>query len=201
MSLEVPKNFEELKYSLQNVLPFIATVSLVFFFWYLQNQYFRTYGLNDNRIIFLNLSLLILILFYVFPLKFLFSIILSWITGVNFLREKIADNTIVLSREQFPELIQFFSIGYSLIWLLFYLLYRHAFQQRIQLKLTSYELVLLQADKRDAFVQMGIGTAGFFFALLHLPEWSGFCFLIIPLWLLLNHFLIKRKLHQLGLND
>jgi uncharacterized membrane protein len=81
MSLEVPKTFEELKFSIHHFLPFAATVSLVFFFWYLQNEYFRNYGLNDGKVIFLNLSLLVLILFYAFPLKFLFSILLSWLTA------------------------------------------------------------------------------------------------------------------------
>ena len=66
MSLEVPKTFEELQSSIHHFLPFAATVSLVFFFWYLQNEYFRNYGLNDGLVIFLNLSLLVLILFYAF---------------------------------------------------------------------------------------------------------------------------------------
>lgn len=197
MSLEVPKTFEELQSSIQHFLPFVATVSLVFFFWYLQNEYFRNYGLNDGTVIFLNLSLLVLILFYAFPLKFLFSVLLSWLTGFDYFHEVTVLGKTVLTQEEFPQLILFFSIGYAVIWFIFYLLYRHAYKKRTKLKFSLYETKYLQSQKQDAMVQTGIGLLSILFASLDLPQWSGFCFLLIPIWLLLHHYLFKRTVKKL----
>lgn len=198
MSLEVPKTFEELRSSVQHFLPFAATVSLVFFFWYLQNEYFRNYGLNDGKVIFLNLSLLVLILFYAFPLKFLFSVLLSWLTGIDYFHEMTVLGKTILKEEEFPQLILFFSIGYAVIWVIFYLLYRHAYKNRIKLKLSMYETKYLQSQKQDAMVQMAIGLLSILFALIDLPVWSGFCFLLIPVWLLLHHYLFKRTVKRIA---
>jgi uncharacterized membrane protein len=198
MSLEVPKTFEELKFSIHHFLPFAATVSLVFFFWYLQNEYFRNYGLNDGKVIFLNLSLLVLILFYAFPLKFLFSILLSWLTGFDYFHEITVLGKTVLTEEEFPQLILFFSIGYAVIWFIFYLLYRHAYRNRSKLKFSIYETKYVRSQKQDAMAQMGIGLLSTLFAGMALPMWSGFCFSLIPLWLLLHHYLFKRNVKKIA---
>jgi uncharacterized membrane protein len=198
MSLEVPKTFEELQSSIHHFLPFAATVSLVFFFWYLQNEYFRNYGLNDGVVIFLNLALLVLILFYAFPLKFLFSILLSWLTGFNYFHEVTVLGKTVLTQEEFPQLILFFSIGYAVIWFIFYLLYRHAYRNRNKLKFSTYETKYVQSQTLDAMVQIGIGMLSIFFAWMEQPAWSGFCFLLIPPWLLLHHYLLKRTVKRMG---
>ena len=83
VALEVPQTFSELKLILQGALPFFATVSVLFMFWYQQYIFFRHYALNDLKTILLNLADLALILFYVYPLKFLFSLLLHAWTGIN----------------------------------------------------------------------------------------------------------------------
>src|SRR5690348_17310320 len=62
VSLEVPQTFTELKLILRSFLPFVATVSLVFIFWYQQYRFFRHYGLHDIKVIILNAALLIMVL-------------------------------------------------------------------------------------------------------------------------------------------
>lgn len=196
MSLEVPKTFEELKQIIIQFLPFLVTVSLVFFFWHLQNEYFRNYGLNDGRVLFLNLSLLILILFYAYPLKFLFSVLLGWVFDINYFEEVTRSGKIVLAQQEFPQLILFFSIGYAVIWFIFYLLYKHVYQKRVQPEFNIYELIYLKSQMQDALVQVGIGVVSIFFSLANYPALSGLSFLLIPFWLLLNNYLVKRKLKR-----
>lgn len=201
MSLEVPKTFEELQRIKVQFLPFLATVSLLFFFWHLQNNYFRAYGLNTQRVIILNLALFILILFYVFPLKFLFSVLLGWLTGINYFEETTALGKTILSQQDFPFLILFFSIGYAVIWLVFYCLYAVANANRRMIDLSVYEHQFLFSQKRDAFVQMFIGILSALFAVTGNPQWSGFCFLLIPFWLLLNGYLLKKKVKKLHVHE
>lgn len=194
VSLEVPNTFEELKAVMANFLPFFATVALIFFFWYLQNEYFRNYGLNDGIVIFLNLALLAPILFYAFPLKFLFTILFSWITGFNFFQGDIKKDEPILTPEQFPELIFLFSIGYIAIWLIFFFLYHHAYTKKKTLELNPQETLYLFHQRLDALVQVLIGIFSMLFALLKYPVLSGCCFLMIPLWLIINSLLFKKKL-------
>ncbi|MBK8951484.1 MAG: DUF1211 domain-containing protein [Chitinophagaceae bacterium] len=193
ISLEVPNTFDELKATIHNFIPFFATVALVFFFWYLQNEYFRNYGLNDGKVIFLNLALLALILFYAFPLKFLFTLLLSWFTGISFFSEVSKEGESILTQDQFPELIVFFSIGYAIIWFIFYLLYHHTFQKRKALELNPVETAYLRNQRLDAFVQVLIGVLSMFFSLIGLPLLSGLCFLLLPVWLLVNNYQFKKK--------
>lgn len=197
MSLEVPNTYEELQYTISHFLPFLATVSLVFFFWYLQNQYFRAYGLNTSRVIVLNLALLILILFYAFPLKFLFSLLLSWITGINYFEEAVNQGKTVLLEDDFPKLILFFSIGYALIWFIFHQLYSYAWKHRNKLQLSPAESVVLRFQKQDALVEILIGGVAAFCAMMKWPTVSGFVFLLIPVWLVLQQLIIKRRLKKL----
>ncbi len=194
ISLEVPNTFEELKATIHNFVPFFATVALVFFFWYLQNEYFRNYGLNDGKVVFLNLALLALILFYAFPLKFLFTLLLSWFTGISFFSEVPKEGESILTQEQFPELIVFFSIGYAIIWFIFYLLYHHTFKKRKVLELTAVETAYLSNQRIDALVQVAIGLLSMVFSLLRLPLISGLCFFLLPVWLLVNNHHFKKQL-------
>lgn len=196
MSLEIPASFEALKHTILKFPPFFATVGLVFFFWYLQQKFFRNYGINNNIIIFLNLTLLTIILFYAFPLKYLFSLLLSWIIGKNYLAHNPGEPLPFLSIENFNELIIFFSVGYVIIWLLFYLMYRQASLQKKQLNLSQKESILLSGELRDAMVQILIALTSLFFALIHLPTLSGICFLFIPVWLVANSIIIRIKINR-----
>jgi len=201
MSLEVPKTFSELKHIMLQFFPFLATVSLVFFFWYLQNNYFRSYGLNDGKVILLNLSLLVLLLFYVYPLKFLFSLLLGFVLHINYFEAVTAKGETVILQQEFPALILYFSAGYAVIWLIFYQLYHHVSVQKQKLQLSVFELVVLKSQQRDALVQVMIGIASILFAYGNLPVWSGICFLIIPFWLLLNRMIEHRQLKSIRLKE
>jgi uncharacterized membrane protein len=196
MSLEVPASFEAFRHTILNFPPFLATVAMVFFFWYLQNRFFRSYGLNNGRIIFLNLCLLTIILFYAFPLKYLFALLLSWLAGKNFMPGEHEDGFPLLTIENFNELVIIFSIGYSIIWLIFWLLYRQAWISKTDLHLTQKEEILLQADIRDSMVQVFIGLTGLLFAILKLSAISGFAFLCIPVWLIIHGFITKKKMKK-----
>src|SRR5689334_14510630 len=75
VSLEVPKTYAELlaMYSLAHFVAFAACFALIATVWYDHHVFFRRYGLDDTRTTLLNMVLLFVVLFYVYPLKFLFS--------------------------------------------------------------------------------------------------------------------------------
>ncbi len=193
MSLEVPKTYQELKNIMWQFLPFSITVSVIFLIWWQQNNFFRSYGLADSKIKLLNLLLLVVVLFYVFPLKFLFSILFYAITGLGNQNLHEGETVYSISQQDFPGLIVFFSVGYFLVWLIFFMLYGHIGRKNKHLKLSNLEKIILQSDKRDALFQMSVGLLASFAASLN---WIMICqiiFLTIPMWLIIN-WLFTRKL-------
>src|SRR5258708_221116 len=73
VSLEVPKTFTELSVAMRGFGAFAISFGLLFMVWYNQYKFFRRYGMQDTLTVCLNGALLFVVLFYVYPLKFLFS--------------------------------------------------------------------------------------------------------------------------------
>src|SRR5438128_6699961 len=81
VSLEVPRTFAELMYAMRGFGAFAISFTLLFIVWYNQFKFFRRYGLQDNATMVLNGILLFVVLFYVYPLKFVFTLIFNQFTG------------------------------------------------------------------------------------------------------------------------
>src|SRR6185295_6902584 len=77
VSLEVPRNFAELMQAMRGFGAFAVSFTLLFLVWFNQYKFFRRYGLQDNTSVVLNGVLLFVVLFYVYPLKFLFTLLVN----------------------------------------------------------------------------------------------------------------------------
>src|ERR1700753_749377 len=145
VSLEVPKTFEELLISMRGFFAFALCFALLMNVWHEQHVYFRRYALDDKISVFLNAALLFIILFYVYPLKFLFSLLFS---------ERIyghEKNPFSITQEQFPQLMIIYGLCYIAIYSIFLLLYLHAFKKRHALQLTHLEVF---DTKTKAYAQL-----------------------------------------------
>lgn len=196
-ALEVPQTFDELKFIIKGALPFFATVSMLFLFWYQQYIFFRHYGMEDKQTVVLNLCYLAIILFYVYPLKFLFSVLLGSLTGINLFPKAAEKGILVISQEDFPQLVILFSIGYAVIWLLLYLMHKRVLHFSHKPELNHYELLYTLKEKRGALLNAIIGITALLFALLKLSVLSGFTYLMIPAILFINQQIFKRQLKKI----
>jgi uncharacterized membrane protein len=77
VSLEVPKSFDELMATMNGFFAFACCFAIVIWIWHEHNVFFRRFGLQDHFTVFLNSVLLFVVLFYVYPLKFLFSLVIA----------------------------------------------------------------------------------------------------------------------------
>jgi hypothetical protein len=128
----------------------------------------------------------------VYPLKFLFPLLLAMVTHLNYFPK--AGNESILELQDFPRLVMIYSIGYAVIWLLFFLMYEAAWYRRKQIELNSYELSDTRKELRGAFFNLCIGIASFIFAAFGNPKAGGMCFLLIPAGLWFVSWLKKREL-------
>src|SRR5437016_7810556 len=81
VSLEVPRTFAELMQAMRGFGAFAISFTLLFLVWFNQYKFFRRYGLQDNTSVVLNGVLLFVVLFYVYPLKFLFRFLVNMLIG------------------------------------------------------------------------------------------------------------------------
>ena len=127
VSLEVPRDFTELQANLRLFVPFALSFAALYFIWVAHTNVFRRYALGDAYTIVVNGILLFTVLFYVYPLKFTATAIVSMFTG---------HKDIVLDGSQVGTLFIIYGFGWSIVFLCIALLYRHAHTIRDRLGLT-----------------------------------------------------------------
>ena len=120
VSLEVPDTFDELLSTMRGFLAFAICFYLLLLVWYDHYKYFRRYGLNDTPTLWLNSALLFITLMYVYPLKFLFTLLMSELFGFA------ETETIKLS--QWPLLMVIYGAGFVAVQLVFVAMYLRAYR-------------------------------------------------------------------------
>ncbi|MBP1644195.1 MAG: putative integral rane protein, partial [Acidobacteria bacterium] len=71
VALEVPSSFQELERVLAGFAPFTLSFGALILIWSVHRALFRRFPMADRTTVVLNSCLLFVVLFYVYPLKFL----------------------------------------------------------------------------------------------------------------------------------
>jgi hypothetical protein len=180
VSLEVPKTFNELMESMQGFAGFAAAFAILFIIWLNQYKFFRRYGMQDQPTLWLNALLLFLILFFVYPLKFLFSFLFHVLaTGKNEVRLPGGEIANIVMPGQENQLMTIYAAGYAAVFAVFLLLYLRAYGKREALELTPVETSQTLASIREMGLQIAIGLVSLSFALVGKAGWSGFTYCLI----------------------
>jgi hypothetical protein len=122
VSLEVPDNFEGLKQILRGFIPFAATFALVCWIWFEHYAFFRKFEAEDGLTIFLNCVLLFLVLFFVYPLKFVFARVIPAVLGQA--------NGLRLTEVDARMMMWIYSAGFVAMMVVFALLYWNQYRGR-----------------------------------------------------------------------
>jgi hypothetical protein len=81
VSLEVPHTFEELLVAMKGFFAFAICFAILTQVWFFHYKFSRRYGLQTLYTIVLNAALIFVVLFYVYPLKFLFTLAVGGLSG------------------------------------------------------------------------------------------------------------------------
>lgn len=150
VSLEVPSDVGQLVELMKGFLPFALMFAMICWIWYEHQQFFRNYALQDPWIIAVNCLLLFVILFYVYPLKFLTVGLVGWLTGMKNVPNLLDHSDVVMLA---------YSSGVVLIFGCFVLMYRHAWSKRDTMQLTAGERVTLRYGMRGHIFSALFGVA------------------------------------------
>jgi uncharacterized membrane protein len=175
VSLEVPHTYAELMADMRGFLPFAACFAQLAMIWRTHYRFSRRYGLEDPYTVFLNVVLLFLVLFYVYPLKFVFTLLFSELTGAG---------TVDLGWHEGSVLMRIYAAGFASVFLLFALLYGHAYRLRKDLELNPVEVLETRSAIRENAILVLIGVTSFLIALKY-PGWAGWTYIAIGplLWI------------------
>ncbi len=192
VSLEVPKTFAELHAAFAGFLPFGICFLLLMTIWYRHYQFFRRYGLHDNITILLNACLLFVVLFYVYPLKFMFTAFTASMLGKD-----MQDG--ITSSGQVREIMVFCGLGFTAIYGLLAAMVANAWRQRDALDLNAPERLQTIATFTDNLGYVAIGIASILVALASRsrPDMAGPVYLLIMPWATLHGMYYGRKIRLL----
>ena len=178
VSLEAPKTFDDLRRIMHGFVSFGACFALLLLIWHSQYIYFRRYALVDNVSFILNAALLFVVSFYVYPLKFLFTVLLNGITGHKEV-DAAGKAIIVMQRADWRPLMIVYSAGFIGIYVIFALLYYHAYRLRDQLELNALEVHDTGGVVLEHAIMVGIGALSLGLALAGFPLFSGLTYILI----------------------
>jgi len=139
ISTSPPVNFDQIKLFVFDLLPFALCISLIILIWHEHFVFYFRYGLRDSKVIFLNTLFLIIVLFYVYPLKFLTRLILKPIAYLlnNEGLQKAIEGTI--RYEDMSDLMIIYGLGAASVFFVLVLMYRYALKQADNLQLSEVE--------------------------------------------------------------
>lgn len=158
VSLEVPHTFNQLLADMSGFVPFAISFSILAQVWWVHHNFFRRYGLQDVPTIVLNFILLFVVLFYVYPIKFLFTLIFEEATGHSGVLLPNGQMEPFIAPNQGPLLMIIYGLGYTTVFLIFTLLYVHALRMKEELELNRIEAYDTQTNIMENGLMAFIGV-------------------------------------------
>ena len=135
VSLEVPRTYAELVDNLWGFVSFGFSFAMLVLIWVCHNGFFRRYGLQDGWTVLLNSVLLFVVLFYVYPLKFISTGVARSLFGAG----ASANEPVIGGPDDLASLFVIYGLGFAAVFGCFALLYLRALRCADRLGLDRYE--------------------------------------------------------------
>jgi len=132
VSLEAPKSYPEMMHVLRGFLPFAICFFILITIWFEHHHFYKRYAMHDVPTMVLNTILLFVVLFYVYPLKFVFTLFAMGLRG-----EKIRD----VPPGGHTLMFTVYGVGFAAVFALLAAMYTHAYAKRDELGLNDVERV------------------------------------------------------------
>jgi uncharacterized membrane protein len=176
VALEVPHTVGGLVDVLRGFPAFTVCFALLMVFWNSHYRFFRRYGLEDRMTRFLSTGVLLLVIFSIYPLKFLFGTFLS-------LGSPNAPH--IQTMDELKFVYTAYGLGFIGIWLLYLLLHVHALRLREQLQLTEAEVLQTREQIVSYVINIAVCALSIGLALLNFSAgMPGYVYMLLgpALW-------------------
>jgi len=139
-NLSNPNSFEDLMTFTKTLPAFLISISFIVLIWNEHLEFSRIYGLEDTWLKVLNTVFIALVIFYVYPLRFLTMFLTNFFFST--------DIEINIQDQQVPYLMIYYGFVAFALYFVIYLLYRRALGLKGQLNLSDYERFYTRSQKR-----------------------------------------------------
>lgn len=136
ISLDPPADFAALRAALQAVPAFLLSATMLMMFWWAHHQWSRRYGLDDGMTIVLSALLVFVVLVFVYPLRFMFGLMIAWLGGMAGVS---VGGVTVGGPEDVSRMFVLYGIGFVAMSSSIVLLNVHAWRRRAGLALNAIE--------------------------------------------------------------
>jgi hypothetical protein len=138
ISLDPPTDMAALNAALTRIPVFVLSAGMLMMFWWAHHEWSRRYGLDDFRTFLLTCALVFTVLVYVYPLRFMFGAMMSWIGGSTGL--PLQGSVAIAGPEDVNRLFAVYGVGFVAMAASVLALYLHAWSRRTALALDSLEV-------------------------------------------------------------
>jgi uncharacterized membrane protein len=169
VSLEAPKTYNQMIEMLRGFFPFAICFWIFIDIWFEHHHFYKRYGLQDSVTMALNTLLLFVILFYVYPLKYMFTVVTNEIIG----------HPSDVPASGAPFLYTIYGIGVASVFWLLAAMYGHAWRQRKELELNGVEEIDTLERVYDNFFMGLFGVISLILAHTPLAKLAGMVYFLI----------------------
>jgi len=193
VALEVPNTYDGLLDVLRGLPAFVICFVLLMLFWNAHFRFHRRYGLQSPLTRVITMGILVLVLFFVYPLKFLFTLVTVNLFGLDLTNAPHLDN-----REQGIFLYVIYGVGFAGVWALYAALYYHALRKKKELELTSAEILMTRAVLAENLIYVGVCVVSIVLAITTRNGWlPGVIYFVLGPLQGFNGWWFGRKLNKL----
>jgi uncharacterized membrane protein len=172
ISTSPPTNFEQVKRFAYELLPFLVCIALIMLIWHEHFKFFLRYGLRNIRMLVLNTLFLAIVLFYVYPLKFLTKIIILFPIGYL-----VGDQTLLndlknmIHAQDMGQLMIIYGFGATFVFLVLMQMYRYALSKADELGLSELEKFDTQTSIRTNLLMAVVPMASVVLSVTFINSW------------------------------
>jgi uncharacterized membrane protein len=171
VSLEVPKDYEEMVELLRGFFPFAICFFVFLGIWFEHHHFFKRYALQDGITMVLNSILLFVVLFYVYPLKYMFTLFVNQMRG----------HRVELPPGGARLLFTVYGIGFLAVFWLIAAMYGHAYRMRNKLQLNEVERIDTRQSIYDNLAMGCFGLLSLILANIGLAGLAGPVYFLIAI--------------------
>lgn len=203
ISTSAPKHFEDIIQFTYELLPFSFCIALIMLIWHEHFIFFLRFGFRNSKIVFLNTIFLFIVLYYVYPLKFLTKMlslpILYWFSGNQAFIEELSG---MIRSDQVNSLMIIYGLGAASIFLTLAWMYRYALKRGDELELSPIEKFDTRASLQTNLIMASIPVLSVLISLLFrqntfVGAYAGFTYFLYTPLMFGSRYYMSRKRKQL----
>lgn len=185
ISTSPPTSFEQIKRFVWEIIPFSLCLTAIILVWHEHFKFYFRYGIRNGRVLFLNSIFLIIVLFYVYPLKFFSKMVLfpiAYLLNQNHIIEELFQ---IYKGTNMAYLMIIYGVGATGVFVVLTLMYRYALKNAVLLELNEIEKFDTRASVQANFLMGAVPFIAVIvaFAFRNFPlggMYSGFCYFLYP---------------------